>query len=504
MKVLQRAKEDCLRMAVSKKNKDIPGLMLLLGVFFLSRALFDQIGIMFLGDTYQHYWQFIHSSLLKTDLWRSVLYLHSQPPLLNIITGIILQIFPAHTQDAFHLLFYLAGVLLAISIYFLGNDFGFPNWMSFLVATLFMISPSTIIYEHWLMYCYLIASALSLSGIALYRFAKSQKIYWGVLFFCMLAYISLLWTLFHFIWLFIIFILTFYLFQDRRKVMLAALVPLLVTFGWNAKNLVIFGDFTAGTWGGMNLANMTTFRLPEKERREMINSGELSKFAAYPPFRNPIVYLKLLPDTPLTGIPVLDHTEFSDGVLNYNHRVYIDASKYYFRDALHVLRLKPMLYLRSVAQSLYIYFHSSSDFELTSEIRFPIQQIDVGWNRFFYGQWMNDEPFDERFVKMSPIHVGWLVVVSFIIGVFGNAKHLWENPDVIRKPEGFLISFMILNILYVTAIGNFMDMGENNRFRYVVDSFILLLALRVVYRFVRNRINKFLLVENRLSPRYRK
>jgi hypothetical protein len=42
---------------------------------------------------------------------------------------------------------------------------------------------------------------------------------------------------------------------------------------------------------------------------------------------------------------------------------------------------------------------------------------------------------------------------------------------------------MMLNIFYVTVVGNFMDIGENNRFRYVVDAFILLLALRAVYGF---------------------
>jgi len=290
--------------------------------------------------------------------------------------------------------------------------------------------------------------------------------------------------------MFIIFILMLFLFQDRRKVILAALVPLLVVSGWYAKNLVVFGEFSGGTWGGMNLANLTTFRLPEKERRQMIISGELSKFAAYPPFRNPEVYLRLLPDTPFTGIPVLDITDFLDGTLNYHHRVYIDASKYYLHDAIYVIRVKPLLYLRSVMQSLYIFFHSSSDFELISEIRLPIQAFDVGWSRLFYGQWMNDESPGGRMVEMSPIHVGWWIVAAFIIGVLGNIVHLWKNPDIIRKPEGLLISFIILNVLYVTVVGNFMDIGENNRFRYVIDSFILLLAFHTIYGYVRSRLSK--------------
>jgi hypothetical protein len=474
-----------MRIPYLKNNKDRLGLMILLSVFILSRALYDGIGINFSGDTYQHHWQFIHQSLLKTDLWRSVFYLHSQPPLLNILTGIILQIFPVHTQNAFHLSYYLAGAVFAVSIYFLGVHLGFPGWMSLIVATLFMISPSTIIYEHWFTYGYLIASTLALAGMALYRFAETQKIGWGILFFSLLAFVALTWTLFHFLWLFVIFLVTLFFFQDRRKVILAVLVPLLIVLGWYAKNLLVFGEFTAGTWGGMNLANTTTFRLPENERRQMVRSGELSKFADYPPFRNPVVYLKLLPHTSTTGIPVLDITEFPDGVLNYHHRVYLDASTYYLRDALHVLRVRPAVYLRSVLQSLYIFFHSSSDFELTWDIRTPIQTLDLWWNRFFYGQWLNDESPGDRLAGMSPLHVGWGIVASFIIAIVGTSRTLGKNPDMMRKPAGLLLVFMMFNVLYVSIVGNLMDLGENNRFRYVVDSFILLLAVHVLYSYIR-------------------
>jgi len=461
-----------------KGNKELPYLLSLLGIFFVSRFVYDRIGITFLGDTYNYYWQFISPSLLRTDLWRSVFYLHSQPPLLNVLTGVVLQLFPNHVQGIFHFLYFLAGGLLVVSMYLIGVDLGLPRWMSLFATAMFTISPSTILYEHWLMYGYLIASALTFSGAAIYRFAKTHRIFWGVLAFSMLAIVALLWTLFHLVWMLIIIIMTFYFFQERKKVVLAALVPFLFVFGWYAKNLVVFGEFTAGTWGGMNLANMTTLRLSEEERHQMVVNGELSSFADYPPFRSPAVYLRLLPNTPTTGIPLLDITEF-EGVRNQHHLVYIDASRYFLRDALHVIRTNPGLYLRSVLQSLYIYFHSSSDFKLISGIRQPIQTFDVGWNRLFYGQWLNNESLGERVTEMSPSHVGWWILVSFIFGVLGSARYFWRTPNVLSKPDGLLILFMMFNILFVTIVSNAMDIGENNRFRYVVDPFIFLLALYV-------------------------
>ena len=476
-----------MRLLNLKDSKNSPRVMLLLGVFIVSRALYDQVGIPFLGDTYRNYWQFIHVSLLRTDLWRSVLYLHSQPPLFNILTGIIIQIFPADTQGVLHLLYYLTGALFAISIYFLGVYLKLPGWMALLAAALFIVSPSTVIYEHWFMYGYLIAGALAVAGVALYRFVESQKTVWGILFFSLLAGVALTWTFFHLAWLIFLFVLTLALSQDRRKVLLAASVPLLLVFGWYVKNLIVFGEFTAGSWGGMNFSRMTTFRLPEKERQQMIEAGELSQFAEYPPFRNPDVYLKLLPDTPITGIPVLDITGFPGGIRNHHHRVYLDAADYYLRDALYVLRVRPRLYLRAVLQSIYIYFHSASDFELTSEIRRPIQGLDIWWNRIFYGQWLNDESSSERLARISPLHVGWGIVAAFILGVVGTLRYLWKNPGRMRQPAGLLLLFMLFNILYISVVGNSLDIGENNRFRYVIDAFLLLLTFHTLYRFVRNR-----------------
>jgi hypothetical protein len=473
-----------MRIPHSGKEKSTFYIILLLGIFIVSRVLYDQVGVPFLGDTYRNYWQFIHPSLLRTDLWRSILYLHSQPPLFNVLTGAILQIFPAHAQAAFHILYFLEGVLLAVSIYLLGIYLQLPRWLSLLAAALFTVSPPTIIYEHWFMYGYLIASGLAVAGVALYRFAESQKIGWGIVFFSLLASVALTWTLFHLVWLIALFVLMLALFQDRRKVVLAALIPLLLVFGWYAKNLLVFGEFSAGSWSGMNLSRMTTFRLPEKEREQMIKEGTLSPFAEYPPFRNPDVYLRLLPDTPVTGIPVLDIAEFPGGVRNHHHQVYLEATKYYLRDALYILRVRPTLYLRAVWQAVYIFFHSASDFELTSEIRRPIYGLDVWWNRIFYGQWLNDESSTERLVRISPLHMGWGIVVAFLLGVVCTLRYFWKNSGEMRQPGGLLLLFMLFNILYVSFVGNSLDIGENNRFRYVIDAFLLLLAFHSLYEFL--------------------
>jgi hypothetical protein len=418
-------------------------------------------------------------------LWRSIFYLHSQPPLQNLFTGIVLQLFPLNHEKVFHILYLALGIVLGIYIYLLGISLRFSPWLSAILSAWFMVSPATVLYEHWLTYAYPLVAVLTLSGFCLYQFIQTQKNYWGLIFFILLGVLPLTWSLFHIAWLFgIVAMLVIMRAIEPKKIILTALLPMLLVTAWYAKNFFIVGEFTASSWLGMNISRIVTFRVSEEEREDMVKSGRLSKFALLPPFRNPSVYLKLLPDTPLTGIPVLDESDTSLGGRNHHHLVYVEASKYYLRDAIHIIWAKPNYYFNSIRQAVYIYFHSSSDFDLTTGNRNFISTFDLWWNRIFYGQWNNDETSADRMAKISVDHVGWGIVVSFFVAIAGSVNLLWQSRGNLASPETLLVAFMAYNILFVTVIGNLVDIGENNRFRFTVDPFVLILFIF----FVRNAI----------------
>jgi len=188
-----------------------------IAVFIISRALYDQAGIRFEGDLrLGYYWHFIDPALLATDLWRSIFYLHSQPPLMNLLAGLALQVFPANYEEVFHILYFILGALLAGGIYLLGISMRLQPWLSATLAAWFMSSPGTVLYEHQLGYGYPIAALLTLAGVFLHQFSLSGKKYWGVLFFGSLAMIALLWSLFHIIWLFVTLIFALYFFPGAK------------------------------------------------------------------------------------------------------------------------------------------------------------------------------------------------------------------------------------------------------------------------------------------------
>lgn len=463
----------------SEKKHNLIWLFAVLSVFTISRLLYQSAGIKFESENIFS-WHAVDPVLLKTDLWRSVFYLHSQPPLWNLLIGIVLRVFGENYAAVFNILYYAAGIILAVSIYSLGLFLRLPNWLAAILSAMFMVSPSVILYENWVSYSYLLTMMLTLSGVFLYRFVQTQKKRWGVLFFSLLAIIALTWSLFHLIWLAGFALILYILWDERRKTLLAALLPVLIVFGWYAKNALIVGDFAASTWAGMNLARVVTFRVPEAEREEWVEDEILSPFALIPPFRNPNVYLKLLPHTPKTGIPLLDKPETSLNTRNHHHLVYAEAGRNYMKDALKLIYLKPGIYPRAILQAAYIYFHAASDYEFLGANHVHIARLDQIWNRVFYGQWQSGENSGKRLNQLQATHVGWLLILGFIITVAGSSRFLLNLGKDADKPIQLLVLFMLYNLLYVTLVSVGMEIGENNRFRLTIDPFFMLLLVFVV------------------------
>ncbi len=98
------------------------------------------------------------------------------------------------------------------------------------------------------------------------------------------------------------------------------------------------------------------------------------------------------------------------------------------------------------------------------------------WNRLFYGQWSAGEKMEIRLTLNKSIqNVSWLVVAAFLVSLVSGVYHLYKNVEKLSEPRNVLILFMLYNILFVPIIGNMMEIGENNRFRFVIDPFILIL-----------------------------
>jgi hypothetical protein len=150
------------------------------------------------------------------------------------------------------------------------------------------------------------------------------------------------------------------------------------------------------------------------------------------------------------------------------------------RDAIRMIRLAPRHYLLNVLRATYIFFHSASDYEHVFGIRQPIDGLDTLWNRVFYWQWGKGETFPEMGSSFSLGHVAWAVLLAYVIAVPGTVMYLWRSRARLFEPEVTLVFFLLWNVLFVSAAGTMLDIGENNRFRYTIDPFVLILFIFVL------------------------
>jgi hypothetical protein len=255
------------------------------------------------------------------------------------------------------------------------------------------------------------------------------------------------------------------------------------------KNFYIFRTFAASSWFGMSFSKLTTFMLSDHDRIYLVNQGKLSKVSLIKPFSAPKSYAPIVPTPQKTNIPVLDQVVKSTGVANFNNLMYIDISKRYLRDALYVLRAHTKTYLKGIATAFFYYFLPSSDYWMLDRNRKYIHKYDRLYSIIFAGRTMfsnrrpyhdwshleSDNPIKHYLQKL--MNMGLLITFGYpilvIYGFFLIRKKLMQNP----KDTAFIttVSFILINILFVSFVGNCFEVMENNRFRFLISPFFLIL-----------------------------
>jgi hypothetical protein len=470
----------------ANKRPGIIPLAYVVIAFVLSRIIFFISGIRFNVEPLGNFWQFIDPELLRTNLFESLYHLHSQPPLFNLFLGVVLKLFPGYEAIAFHTIFLASGLILSVSLYLLMTSFALSSRLSCILTIIFIASPSCVLYENFLFYTYPVAAVLCLSALMLHRYLKFGRFRYLVVFFALLASLVFTRSVFHLAW-FLVLALPLIRFQRRnwKKIVLAAGVPFLLCFLLYAKNGHEFGSFSSSSWFGMNFARLTTWRLPLDERYKLINQRKISTLSLVRPFRNLETYQghSHVPLAEPTGIPVLDQTQKSSGAPNLNNLTYINISRQYWRDAQYVFPHYPGTYIKSLFESLFVYFIPTGSYTFLKENRQKIGVIDRAYNLILCGQLQYEKEItdDRTFLNMGLFTA--LGYIAVIIYGFLLLRQAFRGKRM-SFPYALTLLFIWFNLLYVTIVGNAFELGENNRFRFIVDPlFLVLLGLALKRRF---------------------
>ena len=458
---------------------------LLLAMFVVSRIVYYLLGVRFDTRPILNFFQFIDPELLKHRLLESLYYLHVQPPGFNLYTGIVLKLFPDAYPTVFHAIHLALGIGICWFTYYLMSVSGVRPWLALMLTSLFIVSPGVVLFENFMLYEYLLVFLLLAAAVVLYNLCLSEKAIYAVQFFTCLLFLLLLRNHFHLIYIAGAFLLLLSFYKRRRGILfLSGVVPLLLASGLFLKNWILFGTFSSSTWLGMNMDVILSHQLTADEAKDFVTRGLISPVSLIDAGAPIALYRQYVQMPPKTGIPVLDEELTSTGATNFNNPVFLQIQRYYIKDGLWILRNYPVAYLRSLEAAWFSYFLPTGDFPFFDMNRPRIFGIERFFNLFFFGQF--EYASDRKGLREIAGQGGKLRLILYtgtflLIGL--PALWLWSiyylvngvRGKTIPPPVAVVIGFFLFNISYLTGVSNFLSSFENNRYRFQVDAFFVIL-----------------------------
>lgn len=404
--------------------------------------------------------------------------MHAQPPLFNALGGLVLRAKYPHELEALQSLYSVLGALLSALVFPIGYAMTGRKRLGFLCGLLVAVNPGLLLYEAHTLYMVPVAFlvVLSVAGVALQDLRPGsswgQTLPWGT------ALLSMTWGLFSAVLIVPCAILVSFQSGRRRFVrcLVIGLSALLLPLSWSAKNAVQYGFFGTGSWGGMNVWRMVSAHYSAEELQALADDHVISELAAQVPPFSPVEAYQPFGYTLRAGHPVLD----GPSLHNIN---YIAISKQYKRDALALMRHDPGHYRANVLRAYRMFCIPSAVFH----VRANVDRLQPWEN------WVTNYVWAHKFLRGSKRWQGfnsWLffalpLLLIFLWGRFlftaGTRLEGWFKAigqQGTRLAAGGLVT-------YVTLAGCLFEIGENDRFKFVVEALILCLLVDALCRIMR-------------------
>jgi hypothetical protein len=444
----------------------------------VARLGYRAFGIRFSTDPLTYYLQFLDPALLQHDMWRSLLYLHAQPPLFNVFLGVVLKLFPESYGYVFGVIFFGCGLALTATLYLLMRRLHIPPLWSALVTAIFMNSPITILYENWLFYTYPLTLVVAASALFLHRYLERARFSDAFILFLLVAILVLSRGIFHPLWMLLLLATLFAVERGRRQLLLrAALVPSLLVLLVVLRNLILFHSFTSnGSMQPMNMAVMTVQRMPPRLRDRLISEKKLTPASSYSIVSPLAAFRPYIPPPRTTGIPALDEETKRSGWVNFNHRSYLDIGEVYGRDANYALLHYPRYYLDAVGENFARYVTPSDQSDPFNTRRNKngrlLDPLSRGYDLIFAGQFRNHGTAWWHVLGM-PLLLGFAL---FFVGRGTVQRRLFATaaPPPERADE-LTVLYMLYCILSVSLVTILFSYGDHNRYRFKVSPFYCVL-----------------------------
>ena len=174
-------------------------------------------------------------------------------------------------------------------------------------------------------------------------------------------------------------------------------------------------------------------------------------------------------------VPVLTRVSKQDGGGNPNHGYAPALMRRYVADAVELIRRFPRQYLGSVAKAYLISLAPPTEHPAFRQKRRLIERWDRLYSAVIYGAansgWGNEHSHQSRRLPVSELlkRVSWLYLLAALVLIPYTLWSCWKSPS---DAGNIALLFALVTVAWIIVVGNFLDFGENNRFRMQVEPLI--------------------------------
>lgn len=421
--------------------------------------------------------------LLEDRLGESLLYLHSQPPILNLLLGLTLKIARwsgvAPETVGFILQFMLGGLVVSAWAALVGRLVA-PGRRRWICLGLLVLHP--VLYSSLFLYFYMLHETLLLAAVVVFahRYMRRRRIGdFAVVSFLLVA-MCYLRSMFHPLWAVAMLLWmkaplgwgrSSAARRGRRREWAIFAGAILLLLAWPAKNALIFGRFTYSTWTGFNLAQGLPIDASE------FGAGMFEEAPAQ-----------------FADIPAVAERLQHIGSRNMNHYGAIGECEALGREAKKFLKERPFFIFVKAARNYWRFTRYSgrqpytgyygSFFECSPWMR----SWHGGYERILFLDFRSRATLDSVDIRIHPESLyedypqEWTLApfcFTFPLIIIGAAVAIRRRRR--RRPlQTRAAAYMLFCILWVLAMTLFIDGAEGNRLRFSTEPFLFVLVFWLI------------------------
>jgi hypothetical protein len=422
-------------------------------------------------------WQLLPASLLQHGLVGSLARLHSQPPLFNLATGLLLNLPHAMQAPVASGVMVACAVVVAVAAAGILLELGVNRVVTLVVVGVFIVAdPAQYLYGAFYFYALPTAALVTATGWAAVRWARTNRVVPGVaygvlaaglvltnssyqLYTVALASVPLVWVLRH----------------SWRRVVAVLVGPLLVVAAWYGNDMVQFHTATTSSWLGMNLARATLSLDSRADLRTLVGQGVISPVALRPPF-SPLTTYGALWRHPPTGHAALDIAT-NINTPNYDNIAYVAISRQYLADDLHWIEHRPWQYVLHTTVGLRLWLLPTEQYYATDQL----PHYHLGGYTTVYDALIGLQPSADPTAVVAVIaahrgpglsNLSITAIAEALLALVALPIVAWRRRR--RDPRGAAAALWIWVLsasVFVTT--TLLEAAENNRFRFELGGLLV-------------------------------